>query len=154
MPTIEMSLVLSEVLKERVRQEELWGEQNHPDGTGPYVVDGRHRYALGLERWAKRRCDTEHHGGRGTYEMILTEEWAEVIASDDPARLRGELVQLAAVAVGWVEKIDRDLKSAAEAREPLLCPECTNGKVVNCVGVALDFERDEFVPCETAGVES
>lgn len=31
-----------------------------------------------------------------------------------------------------------------------LCPECANGKTVNCVGVALDFERDEFVPCETA----
>lgn len=29
------------------------------------------------------------------------------------------------------------------------CPECENGKTVNCVGVALDFERDEFVPCET-----
>lgn len=29
------------------------------------------------------------------------------------------------------------------------CPECEQGKTVNCVGVALDFERDEFVPCET-----
>jgi hypothetical protein len=36
---------------------------------------------------------------------------------------------------------------------PALCPECANGKVVNCVGVALDFERDEFVPCVTTGVE-
>lgn len=104
------SRVLEEVRWERYRQEQLWGQQDHPNGTGPYIlgdvmVDGRHRYALGLERWAKRRCVTEHAGGRGTYEHILTEEWAEVVASADPHRLRAELVQLAAVAVGWVAKI-------------------------------------------------
>lgn len=30
-----------------------------------------------------------------------------------------------------------------------LCPECTQGKTDNCVGVALDFAADEFVPCST-----
>lgn len=34
------------------------------------------------------------------------------------------------------------------------CPECASGKTVNCVGVALDFDRDEFVPCETTGADS
>lgn len=29
------------------------------------------------------------------------------------------------------------------------CPECEQGKSVNCVGVALDFTTEEFVPCET-----
>lgn len=109
--------VLEEIRWERFRQESLWGQQNHPDGTGPYilgdlVVDGRHRYATGLERWARRRCDSEHAEGRGTYEQILTEEWAEAVACGDPIRLRGELVQLAAVAAAWVEKIDRDLEGA------------------------------------------
>lgn len=31
---------------------------------------------------------------------------------------------------------------------PRLCPECVNGKVINCVGQALDPVTDEFVPCE------
>jgi hypothetical protein len=29
------------------------------------------------------------------------------------------------------------------------CPECEQGKVDNCVGVALDFELDDFVVCES-----
>lgn len=33
------------------------------------------------------------------------------------------------------------------------CPECAQGKTVNCATIALDTEADEFVPCETA-VES
>lgn len=35
-------------------------------------------------------------------------------------------------------------------REPLLCPECQNGKTVNCVGVALDFTTDDFAVCANA----
>lgn len=30
-----------------------------------------------------------------------------------------------------------------------LCPECSNGKPVNCAGLALDPVTDEFVPCST-----
>lgn len=33
------------------------------------------------------------------------------------------------------------------------CPECEQGKTVNCTLVTLDLERDEFVPCETALAE-
>lgn len=143
--------VLDEVSAERERQEELWGEQNHPDGTGPLLVlEGFPEWqdsvasAMHIESWARRRCDTEHNGGRGTYEMILTEEWAEVIASDDPIKLRAELIQLAAVAAAWVEKIDRDLE-----KPPRQCPECASGKQVNCALVALDPVIDDFVPCAT-----
>lgn len=31
---------------------------------------------------------------------------------------------------------------------PRLCPECRQGKCLNCVGQALDPVTDEFVPCE------
>lgn len=31
---------------------------------------------------------------------------------------------------------------------PILCPECRQGKYLNCVGRALDPDTDEFVPCE------
>lgn len=104
--------VLAEVHDERRRQEAKWGQQDHPNGTGPYmlgelVADGQHTYAVGIERWARQRCDKRHRAGMGTYEQILTEEWAEAVAQSDPAKLRAELIQVAAVAVAWVESIDR-----------------------------------------------
>lgn len=45
--------------------------------------------------------------GRGTWRDILAEEFNEALAESDPDRLRAELVQVAAVAVNWVEAIDR-----------------------------------------------
>ena len=68
--------VLEEVMEERKRQDELWGEQNHEDRI-----------------WL----------------AILVEEVGEV-ANDINERskeLREELIQVAAVAVSWVESIDR-----------------------------------------------
>lgn len=36
-----------------------------------------------------------------------------------------------------------------EKPEPLLCPECAQGKTVNCTTITLDPELDDFVPCAT-----
>lgn len=41
-----------------------------------------------------------------TFRDILACEVAEAFAEEDPARLRAELIQVAAVAVQWVEAID------------------------------------------------
>lgn len=73
---------ISDVMQERVRQDRKWGEQNHPEGI-----------------WLG----------------ILGEEYGEVakeIAESqarplDMSALREELVQTAAVAVAWIEAIDR-----------------------------------------------
>lgn len=92
--------VLAEVGAERGRQNDLWGEQNHPDGTG--LED-----ATLLADAARERCDDAFAGGHGTWNYILTEEFMEARAEVDPARLRKELIQTAAVAVAWVESIDR-----------------------------------------------
>jgi hypothetical protein len=66
----------------------------------------------GLADAMKRRCKavSENEGGNGsiTFEHILTEEWAEAIAEDDPDLLYGELVQVAAVAVQWAEKLHQE----------------------------------------------
>lgn len=105
--------VLAEVAEERERQEQKWGQQNHPDGTGPRLLLPGIPTAFGLvqadmlEAWAKARTDHAFRVGFGTYEQILTEEWAEAITAADPVKLRTELVQVAAVAVAWCEKIDR-----------------------------------------------
>lgn len=107
--------VLGDIVRERERQFEKWGEQNHPDGTGPdgrLVMDDvylrRHGVAWSdLAEWAKARTARAADAGVVTYEHILTEEWAEAMAESDPERLRTELVQVAAVAVQWIELLDR-----------------------------------------------
>lgn len=112
-PTIlpRSSRVLEEVSHERARQDAKWGQQNHPDGTGPALIladlphHQGHVRADHLEAWAKARCQAAEGGD--TYERILTEEWAEAIAAEHPDTLRAELVQVAAVCVAWVEAIDR-----------------------------------------------
>jgi len=45
-------------------------------------------------------------GEPATWEMILLEEVWEALAETDPVKLRAELIQVAAVAVAWVEDID------------------------------------------------
>jgi hypothetical protein len=88
------------VTAERAKQDSKWGEQNHPDGTGE-----PHEAVLAE---AKRRlCETAAGAGALTWRDILDEEVAEAFAETDPARLRAELVQVAAVAVAWIEAIDR-----------------------------------------------
>lgn len=116
--------VLGEVAAERVAQEAKWGEQNHPNGTGPMTTlpglpfecdeDGDvYVYADEFESWARGRCEWLADTDRCTYAAILLEEVAEALATLDPAQLRRELVQVAAVAVAWVEKIDRDAVNAS-----------------------------------------
>lgn len=92
--------VLEEVAAERIRQDEKWGEQNHPDGTGgPEMV-----FCAEL---SKRMTDQAAQNGTLTYLHILEEEICEAFAETDKQKLRTELIQVAAVAVAWVEKIDR-----------------------------------------------
>jgi hypothetical protein len=89
-----------DVLTERDRQDEKWGEQNWPDGTSA---------ASWTERadWAKVLNDLRVREGSITWLYILQEEMYEAFAEEDPVKLRSELVQVAAVAVNWIETIDR-----------------------------------------------
>lgn len=108
-----MWAVLSEVRLERMRQHQKWGEQNHPDGTGEdwSFCSGQHAgWAEDAANDARRRCQEAATKPWGdTYALILHEEVAEAFAESNPERLRAELIQVAAVAVAWVEAIDRRL---------------------------------------------
>lgn len=95
-----LSWVEGDVRREREAQDLKWGEQNHPDGTG-----GTTREAI-RDRM-RSRCQTAAAQGRVTWSMILQEEVTETLAEDDPAKIRTELIQVAAVAMTWVEAIDR-----------------------------------------------
>ena len=92
--------VCTEIVHERIRQDELWGEQNHLDGTGSPLWKSQAEFA---KRYNRRRVAN----GRITWLHILEEEFYEAMAETDPAKLREELVQVAAVAVNWIEAIDR-----------------------------------------------
>lgn len=94
--------VLLEVLAERGRQHEKWGQQDHIDGTGSY--GGLLTLRLAEAQQARAACKAANPD---TWHLILREEVAEAFSETDPAALRAELVQVAAVAVQWIETIDR-----------------------------------------------
>ena len=104
----DLDTVLADIRAERARQDAKWGEQNHPDGTGPGAMRDRTDAGTTADA-AKGNCERMFAEGRGTYLDIFYEEVCEAAEEDDPAKLRAELVQVAAVAVAWIEKIDRDV---------------------------------------------
>ena len=115
---VEAHPVVLELAEERTRQTAKHGDQSHlPDGTGAALwlsMDDDYIRRHGIRRdtlaaWAKSRTDAASQSqgdGSITFEHILTEEWAEAIAESDPDALRAELVQVAAVAVQWIEALD------------------------------------------------
>lgn len=107
-PSVITDRVLSEVLAERIRQDGLWGEQNHPDGTG--LTGDRERADS-----ARQVCQALAERGEVTWALIAHEEDMEALAESDPVKLRAELIQSAAVKVAWVECIDRRIAAKGEA---------------------------------------
>lgn len=94
---------LSEVLDERERQDFRWGEQNHkdrPEGLNFALL------RLNVENWQQEN-DRRVKGDRLAWDGVLLEEVWEALAEVNEDRLREELIQVAAVAVAWVEAIDR-----------------------------------------------
>lgn len=111
-PSVITDRALQEVLAERIRQDDKFGEQNHPDLSGDATAqcDAREMF----DEWAQNYRDI--NGGtfdprdpdtRLDWTGILLEEVYEALAETDPVKVRGELIQVAAVAVAWAEAIDR-----------------------------------------------
>ncbi len=94
-----LARVLEDVAAERKAQDQMWGVQEFPDGTGP-------EFTTQAEE-AKQDCAAAWSRGDLTWRHILTEEFFEALAETDPGALRTELVQTAAVAVKWVQSLDR-----------------------------------------------
>lgn len=115
--------VLGEVDAERTRQDAKWGEQNHPDVDrvltdregGCSIAEMAEWYSVPTATAARDFCDIAAKRGGCTWAHILVEEVAEAIEAAtleqqdaiDTGALRKELVQVAAVAVSWIEAIDR-----------------------------------------------
>lgn len=139
-----MDAVLEQVRDERFRQHENGGEQNHRDGTDSAHEDfirldieyisnapsepGRREALLPVAAMADAaKYLVDHAAKRGVMTMaqILTKEFFEALAESDPDKLRTELIQVAAVAVQWVEKIDRDAAKKPVKSCALCVKECT-----------------------------
>ena len=88
----------AEIIQERRRQDLKWGEQNHPSGTGSFY---KRKAAL-----AKKRCQNPLND-QDSWDLILLEEVYEALAETNELKVREELIQVAAVAMAWVECIDR-----------------------------------------------
>jgi hypothetical protein len=110
-------VAISSVLAERERQDVKFGEQDLADGTGPTVQplftlaphswNGYSPTAVRVMQDAQRTTDRLAETGAATWRDVLLEEVFEAIAARDDESLRRELVEVAAVAVQWVEAIDR-----------------------------------------------
>ena len=111
--------IYDEIQAERVRQDAKWGEQNHPSadrvlierkgGCSPERMC--ENYELPNEARAKWLCQEHERRGDISWPHIAVEEMSEAVAAfADGSEIAGrvELVQLAAVIVGWIECIDRN----------------------------------------------
>jgi hypothetical protein len=107
---------------ERARQLAKWGDQRHPDGTGDKAaMFGMPMAAIadmlkGVNSELRPHPDTVWVAADGSQPIgpvrpqwlpIFLEEVFEAAAETDPAKLRAELVQCAAVIAAWISDIDR-----------------------------------------------
>lgn len=94
-------------IRERAAQDLKWGQSNHPDLPAG-VKHPCAFFGIPTADAARLFCETAFRTGTGSNAHILLEEVSEAIeAADDPVHLRAELVQVAAVALKWIEQIDR-----------------------------------------------
>ena len=116
---------LLQVLDERERQNEKWGDQSHhPDATGPGTVRALAR-ELHMETLvpdgisdceaARQMVDRAFMRGKGSWALILFEEVVEALEEEDEEALEMELTQGAAVATDWAEALQRRREAMRDA---------------------------------------
>lgn len=99
---------LGDVAMERHRQDEIFGEQNHPMVDPLFAQEQRDFYAEEAELWKRSNATRGPDSPRRlAWDGILLEEAYEALAEEDPAKQREELIQVAAVCVAMVESLDR-----------------------------------------------
>jgi len=94
--------IFEEIRAERKRQDEKWGEQNHPmlgTNAGDLTRDDLKKVLEEL----KKMNETEMKN----WLNILDEEVCEAFLETEPEKQREEMLQVAAVAVAIIECLDR-----------------------------------------------
>lgn len=112
-----MQQLLDKVGQEMQRQLDKWGEQNHASTGGYDVLDSCYHFELRpTAQEAKDLCDGIVSGevpGVLTWTDIFLEEVLEAreeAENGNMEALKEELIQCAAVALSWVQSIERNGK--------------------------------------------
>lgn len=114
--------IAGEIVDEVHRSLDKHGDQRHvPLGMGPETLPldlgvpvYRQTRAEALALLATRATDARSFSqgdGSVTWRDILTEEVFEAYAEQDPQHIREEMIQVAAVAMKIIDKIDADARS-------------------------------------------
>jgi hypothetical protein len=90
MSVIESIPIFREILDERMRQWDKWGEQNHPD-----------------EWYAHIMYEEMGELSKAMLEAHFEQDYPGAYPDADPANIRKELIEAVAVGVAWLECIDR-----------------------------------------------
>jgi hypothetical protein len=92
---------------ERQAQLKKFGDQRHPDGTGPDQQILPDWTAVDLANAARANCQRQAEMGIVTWRDIFGEEACEVLAETEWPKLRAELIQTASVIQAWISDGDR-----------------------------------------------
>lgn len=101
-----LNVVLDGVREEVGRQDERWGEQNHPLHGGEVPAKAVDAYSLRADSWKAINAERAEAGRLG-WDGILLEEVFEALAEDEPVKQLAELEQVAAVATNAAISIRR-----------------------------------------------
>ncbi len=123
--------IINDVVAEWHRQDAKWGEQWERPHVDPVLMNRQggcdpqrmmEEYELPTATRAKFLCDNAKKNDVCTHAHIIVEELCEAIEEavlvkdNDTTALRKELVQVAACAIHWLEKIDRDAEMTASKK--------------------------------------
>ncbi len=102
-----MKKALDDVAVVRGLDDQLEGLfRDYPDGTAGRTISGP-TLTRDKQRQFETRRDLRTSGSKQTWRLMLESATADVIAEAEEKMLRARLVALAALAVSWIEAIDR-----------------------------------------------
>jgi hypothetical protein len=114
-PEVPNPGVMFEVADERRRQDETWGQQDHPSILPTLrrrpVLDVANYYHVLSPKRAIAMTETRRKYLKLTWADILVEDLSSAVCASSDGERREELIALAATAIAWVETIDRRARS-------------------------------------------
>lgn len=102
---LRRTFILNEIDAERIRQLKKWGRQHRENGTST-IWEEHANYCRGVCDAQEANGPPEGYTGGATWFSVLREEFFEAAAEENKQNLRKELIQVAAVAVAWIEDLD------------------------------------------------